>query len=468
MSEVPKQSHPSESNPPMIPAQDGVMTAISRAELDAQITTARAYPRSVRRFLDDALSIATLNEHVADECYYALPSRKGDGDDKPIEGPSIRLAEILLSSWGNCRAGTRVIEEGAEFVVAQGVFRDLERNTEVSKEVRRRITTKTGRRYSADMIGVTANAACSIALRNAICAGIPRALWDGIYEQARRASVGSEKTLAAKRTAMIEFFVKSGVSEAAICATLGVRGIEDIDLSKLATLKGIVNAIRDGETTKEEAFRDPAKAADGAAASTGKGVAGLSSRMAAATPAGTTTATTTSQPVSVASTSASPPVEAKPTEARKAEIDESMRKADVAEDNPKKTVVAEATGTKFPLVPVDDSTAFWIADIEDVQNRKPLLGTVLYLGASFGFQQWDGTSWRTIPDEDLEPVYDRCILAMRKRLTKRWKDENKDRGAAMVWVRQALDLQDVPVSLTPFTLDQLVKLLGLMGAEPKP
>jgi hypothetical protein len=248
---------PRENN--RLPMQDGVMTAISRAELDAQITTARAYPRSVRRFIDDAMSMALLNEQVADECYYALPARGGDGDDKPIEGASIRLAEILLSAWGNCRAGTRVIEEGAEFVVAQGVFKDLEKNTEVSKEVRRRITTKTGRRYGADMIGVTANAACSIALRNAITAGIPRALWTDVYESARRASVGTEKTLVAKRTAMLAFFAKQSVTEAQVCTAIGVRGVEDIDLSKLATLKGIATAIKDGETTIEQAFRVAAK-----------------------------------------------------------------------------------------------------------------------------------------------------------------------------------------------------------------
>jgi hypothetical protein len=128
---------------------------------------------------------------------------------------------------------------------------------------------------------------------------------------------------------------------------------------------------------------------------------------------------------------------------------------------------AAAGERKFPLVPLDDSTAFWIADLDDVQSMRPLLGTVTYLGTAFGFQQWDGTQWRTIPEDDVEAYYDRAILAMRKRLSKRWKDAGKDRAAAMLWVKEALELKVPPASLSPFTLDQLVKMLGLLGAEPK-
>ena len=36
-----------------------------RGEIDAQVRTAKAYPRSIRKFIDDALSMATLTEDVA-------------------------------------------------------------------------------------------------------------------------------------------------------------------------------------------------------------------------------------------------------------------------------------------------------------------------------------------------------------------------------------------------------------------
>ncbi len=113
-------------------------------------------------------------------------ARRQDG--RGAERPA---AEIVTSAWGNCRAGARVVDEGAEFITAQGVFHDLERNVQVTMEVRRRITGKNGRRYSSDMIGVTGNAACSIALRNAVFRGIPRAFWIDIYDAARKVSTAA-------------------------------------------------------------------------------------------------------------------------------------------------------------------------------------------------------------------------------------------------------------------------------------
>jgi hypothetical protein len=124
---------------------------VSKAELDQQITTALAHPRSVKKFRQKCLELATLTAQIADECIYALP-RKENGQTKMIEGPSARLAEIVAHSWGNCRAGARVVDEGREFITAQGVFHDLETNTCITYEVRRRITGKYGR-YNADMIG---------------------------------------------------------------------------------------------------------------------------------------------------------------------------------------------------------------------------------------------------------------------------------------------------------------------------
>jgi hypothetical protein len=262
-------------------ADSSLAVARSRVELDQQVATARAFPRSIKKFQQQCMEMATLNEQVAEECFYALPR-----DGKTVEGPSARLAEIVASSWGNCRAGARVVDEGAEFITAQGVFQDLERNVNITMEVRRRITGKGGKRYSADMIGVTGNAACSIALRNAVFRGVPKALWSGIYEAARMAAVGTVQTLADKREKMFQHFQKLGVTREAILATIGVAGEQDIDLDKLATLKGIASAIKEGETTPEQAFAPPSHGGDTATAK--KGVAGLAERArAGATDAGT-------------------------------------------------------------------------------------------------------------------------------------------------------------------------------------
>lgn len=237
------------SNEGTLVAEDGMIAMINRSEIEQQIATARRFPRSIKKFRDEALQMVTLSESVAEQCIYALPR-----DGKTIEGPSARFAEVVASAWGNCRAGSRVVNDQGDFVTAQGVFHDLERNVAITYEVQRRITDKYGKRYKPDMIGVTANAACSIALRNAILKGVPKAFWEDMYTEARKVIMGDIKTLANRRALAVAAFQRYGVSEEQITAKLGISGIEDISLEHLVTLKGLLTAIKDGDTTPEDAF----------------------------------------------------------------------------------------------------------------------------------------------------------------------------------------------------------------------
>jgi hypothetical protein len=145
-----------------------------------------------------------------------------------------------------------VLEEGATHVKAAGTFYDLERNVAVRKVVSRRITDKGGRRYNEDMIGTTGNAACSIALRNAVFAGVPKAIWKAIYNQARLASLGKAGTLTQTRQKMIDYFGKMGVTPERLFALLGVEGLDDIKEDQVITMRGIANSLRDGETQLED------------------------------------------------------------------------------------------------------------------------------------------------------------------------------------------------------------------------
>lgn len=230
-------------------ADGSMVSMISRAEIDQQISTAKKYPRSIKRFVDEATAMVTLNESIAQQCIYALPR-----DGKVVEGASARFAEIIASAWGNCRAGARVVNESSDFITAQGVFHDLERNVAITYEVQRRITGKSGKRFSADMIGVTGNAASSIALRNAILKGVPKAFWDSLYQKARAVVAGDIKTLANKRAEAIKQFQIYGIAEAQILAKLGREGVADIGIDDLVVLFGLLTAIREGDTTPEQAF----------------------------------------------------------------------------------------------------------------------------------------------------------------------------------------------------------------------
>ena len=225
------------------------LEAVDRASIDMQIATAKKYPRSVDKALKEALTLATLDEETAASMFYALP-RSG----KTIEGPSARLAEVMAYTWGNLRVDADIVAEDRTTVTAMGTCFDLEKNVAVRVRVKRRITDKKGQRYNEDMIGVTSNAAISIALRNCVFKVIPAALTRRIYGEARTASLGKGGTITQKRQNALEWFGKMGVTEAQVFEALGVRGMDDIGQEELITLRGLKTAIKDGETTVEQAF----------------------------------------------------------------------------------------------------------------------------------------------------------------------------------------------------------------------
>lgn len=236
-----------------------LLSVISKAEIDQQIATAKKYPRSIKTFITRAIEMATLDEQIATECIYALPRKERDPvtgrqEVKMIEGPSARLAEIAHHAWGNCIAGARVIDDHGEYVTAQGVFHDLETNSKVNFEVKRRITNKRGDRFSADMIQVTGNAAASIALRNAVFKGIPKAFWSRIYEAARKTVAGDSRTLVNRRSYALDVMQKLGATREMILEFFGLQGVEDIGIDHLTQLQGMANAIKESEITVEEAF----------------------------------------------------------------------------------------------------------------------------------------------------------------------------------------------------------------------
>ena len=234
----------------------GVMV---KSEVEAQLDAAHKYPRSVRSFLNEAITLATLDKEVAMSCLYAVP-RAG----KVISGPSVRLAEICASAYGNLHMGARIIGADDKVVTAQGVCLDLEKNNRITIEVQRRITSSRGDRFNDDMIGVTGNAAASIGLRNAIFRVIPKAYVNAVYAKAREVSVGNAHTLRDTREKVFERLVKTGVTRERALYRVSRASIEDVTLDDVEILIGLGTALKNDNGSIDELFPEPpaAKAAD--------------------------------------------------------------------------------------------------------------------------------------------------------------------------------------------------------------
>lgn len=228
--------------------------AVERANVDSQVATAKRYPRDIRRSIDNSVVMATMNQETAQSCSYALP-RGG----KPITGPSVHLAKIIVSNWGNMRTEAKVVQITDKQVTSRGTCWDLETNVASAFEVRRSIIGKNGQRFSDDMITVTGNAANSIAYRNAVFAVIPKAITDRVYYAAQKFITGdlsdSDKLLKVRTGILNNFKNNYGITEEEVVKMCGKQTVNQIGADEISMLMGTIQALKDGDTTVDELMK---------------------------------------------------------------------------------------------------------------------------------------------------------------------------------------------------------------------
>jgi len=231
------------------------ITAMQRAEIDQLVSTAKRYPRDVARCKQNAVELATMDLETAESCFYTLSRQnKKSGEDKPIIGPSIRCGEIVASTYGNLRYGSRVMGNNGKTVKAQAFCHDMENNIQCSIESDRRITTKDGRTYGDDMIVVTGNAAAAIARRNSLFGAIPKSIINAVYKAAMSAVKRETGTIKERWAQVIEKFEPMGVGAKALLKYLDREDPKELRPDDFVILAGIYNAIHEGERAVEQVF----------------------------------------------------------------------------------------------------------------------------------------------------------------------------------------------------------------------
>ena len=228
--------------------------AVERANVDSQVATAKQYPRDLTRCINNSIVMATMDYETAQSCGYALP-RGG----KPITGPSVHLAKLLVSNYGNIRAEAKICKITDKRVISRGTCWDLENNVATAFEVGRSIVGKNGKRFSDDMITVTGNAASSIAYRNAVFSVIPRSITNKVYQASQHFITGDlsdEEKLVARRKKCIDFFKDEyGITENEVVMLCGKQTVNQIKADQIALLLGITQSLKDGDTTVEELMK---------------------------------------------------------------------------------------------------------------------------------------------------------------------------------------------------------------------
>lgn len=235
-----------------------------KSEIDTQISTAKAFPRDLIKAVGNTVKMATMNDEIAESCCYAVPRKKkndkGEWEEVLIEGPSIRLAEIFFSNYGNIRGGKRIVNNDGKIITAQGVCHDVENNIYFSVETSKKITYKDGKTYNEDLQNLIGNAASSTAFRNAVFTVIPKALVNSVYDKCKEVIKGSEEKLQENAKKALDFFKGMGIDEQKVFSYLGkdakgeflVKSIDDLKPDHLVMLRGMAAYLKSGDGKASE------------------------------------------------------------------------------------------------------------------------------------------------------------------------------------------------------------------------
>lgn len=225
------------------------------AEVQGQILMARRFPRDLEKARDNIL-VECRRLGLAEDALYAYPR-----GDETIEGPSIRLAEVLARHWGNMSSGILELAQHSGMSDVEAFCWDLETNNRWSVKFvvpHVRYTRTKGRVKLGDdprdVYEMVANLG-SRRLRACILRAIPGDVVDEAVNECKKTIQVNAGPLADRIAKMVERFDKMGVPKASIEKLLG-HNVDACKEPELRRMTSAFNAIKDGFTSKESIFSD--------------------------------------------------------------------------------------------------------------------------------------------------------------------------------------------------------------------
>ncbi|MGE8037261.1 hypothetical protein [Lysinibacillus sp. NPDC093692] len=222
-------------------------------EVKGAIFLAKQFPRNYfeaeKRILD-----ACKRPSLAETSMYTY----NRGSTK-VEGPSIRLAEVLAQNWGNLSYGIQELEQRNGESVAKAYCWDLETNVRQEKTftVKHSLKTKHGLKHLTDPRDIYEKVANDGARRVRACilSVIPGDVVEMAIEQCRQTLTGkSDKPLKDRVGAALNHFKeKYGVTQEMIEDRFGyaASSFSEFDLVQLTNIH---NSLKDNMSTVEDWF----------------------------------------------------------------------------------------------------------------------------------------------------------------------------------------------------------------------
>lgn len=225
------------------------------SEIQAMVFMAKQFPRNQIQAADRILNACT-RQTLADSAVYSY-SRGGQS----VEGPSIRLAEVLAQNWGNLDFGIRELSQENGVSTVEAYAWDLETNVRQAKvfQVAHKRMTKGGTKTLTDprdIYEMVANQG-NRRLRACILSIIPGDIVEAALAQCsvtQAASVGATpeeiKETIRKLTATMEKFgiTAENIQDRYQCRLEAIRPAQIVELRKIYT------SLKDGMSKPSDWF----------------------------------------------------------------------------------------------------------------------------------------------------------------------------------------------------------------------
>lgn len=233
--------------PPPVAAAQSVQaqteTAKAVQEIQAALVIAKKFPRDEHAAYNRIVA-ACQRKTFAEQALYAYPR-----GDELVEGPSIRMAELMAQSWGNLSFGVRELEQRNGESLAQAFAWDMETNTRQVKEftVPHKRFTKRGSYTLTDPRDIYELVANSGARRMRACilGVIPVDVVDAAVVEVKKTMARDEAPLAERITKMVSAFAQIHVTKEMLEKRLA-HNIEATTAHEIVTMLAVYKSIREG------------------------------------------------------------------------------------------------------------------------------------------------------------------------------------------------------------------------------
>lgn len=252
------------ATPPLVESMERGFL-IMKAENDALAAMAARRPRDEEKVLERAVRELELAPEYAEEAFYVRPVGKDhNGVPKYAEDVSYAGACGLQRIWGNSSSSARMVEKTDNEARVEGVFVDFESGARYSREqVISRFYRKKGSRdmdrMDDERFAMAIGATGSKVMRNVILAGMPNYVKRAFFDAAKRivAQQDGKKggDIKGRIAKMIASFKTLGASDEMLSKFIG-KSVWEASPDDLVQLRGVFNAIKDGEATVQGTFTD--------------------------------------------------------------------------------------------------------------------------------------------------------------------------------------------------------------------